>query len=113
MFFPLALKLELGTSEDTARNQITLVVQVKGKLRGQITVAADASLDEIEQAALANENVQKSMEGKSVRKVIVVPRKLVNVVVWKGSVGGNRGSLTKQIAREAVSPSPSSGTRAP
>lgn len=42
MFFPLALKLELGTSEDIARNQITLVVQVKGKLRGQITVAADA-----------------------------------------------------------------------
>nr|VFK78185.1 MAG: hypothetical protein BECKSD772D_GA0070982_100856 [Candidatus Kentron sp. SD] len=48
MFFPLALKLELGTSEDTARNQITLMVQVKGKLRGQITVAADAGREEIE-----------------------------------------------------------------
>lgn len=63
------------------RDEITLVVQVKGKLRGQVTVAADASREEIEQAALGNENVQKFMEGKPVRKVIVVPGKLVNVVV--------------------------------
>nr|VFK40820.1 MAG: leucyl-tRNA synthetase [Candidatus Kentron sp. SD]VFK46669.1 MAG: leucyl-tRNA synthetase [Candidatus Kentron sp. SD] len=67
--------------EALQRDQITLVVQVKGKLRGQITVATDASREEIEQAALANENVQKFMEGKPVKKVIVVPGKLVNVVV--------------------------------
>nr|VFJ87641.1 MAG: leucyl-tRNA synthetase [Candidatus Kentron sp. LFY] len=63
------------------RDQITLVVQVKGKLRAQVTVAANASREEVEQAALANENVQKFMEGKPVRKIIVVPGKLVNVVV--------------------------------
>nr|VFK66114.1 MAG: Anticodon-binding domain of tRNA [Candidatus Kentron sp. UNK]VFK71744.1 MAG: Anticodon-binding domain of tRNA [Candidatus Kentron sp. UNK] len=67
--------------EALQRDQITLVVQVKGKLRGQITVVADATREEIEQAALANENVQRFMEGKPVRKVIVVPGKLVNVVV--------------------------------
>nr|VFJ93501.1 MAG: hypothetical protein BECKLFY1418A_GA0070994_103217 [Candidatus Kentron sp. LFY] len=57
------------------------MVQVEGKLRGHVTVAADASREEIEQAALGNENVQKFMEGKPVRKVIGVPGKLVNVVV--------------------------------
>nr|VFK17778.1 MAG: hypothetical protein BECKLFY1418C_GA0070996_103526 [Candidatus Kentron sp. LFY] len=63
------------------RDKITLVVQVEGKLRGHVTVAADASREEIEQATLGNENVQRFMEGKPVRKVIVVPGRLVNVVV--------------------------------
>nr|VFK44238.1 MAG: leucyl-tRNA synthetase [Candidatus Kentron sp. TC] len=63
------------------RDEITLVIQVRGKLRGQVTVAADATREEIERAALGNENVQRFMEGKPVRKVIVVPGKLVNVVL--------------------------------
>nr|VFJ96350.1 MAG: hypothetical protein BECKLFY1418B_GA0070995_10841 [Candidatus Kentron sp. LFY] len=57
------------------------MVQVEGKLRGHVTVAADASRQEIEQTALANENVQRFMEGKPVRKVIGVPGRLANVVV--------------------------------
>nr|VFK54869.1 MAG: leucyl-tRNA synthetase [Candidatus Kentron sp. TUN] len=63
------------------RDQINLVLQVNGKLRGHVTVAADANRNEIQQAALANENVQRFMEGRPIKKVIVVPGKLVNVVV--------------------------------
>jgi leucyl-tRNA synthetase len=69
---------------DTAamtRDELELVVQVNGKLRGHVTVAADAERDAIEAAALAADNVARFIEGKTVRKVIVVPGKLVNVVV--------------------------------
>jgi leucyl-tRNA synthetase len=62
------------------QEQISYVVQVNGKVRGQIEVAADADRDAIEAAALANENVRRFTEGVTVRKVIVVPNKLVNVV---------------------------------
>ncbi len=61
--------------------QLQMVVQVNGKLRGQIAVSADASEDAIRAAALADANVQKFMAGAQPRKVIIVPRKLVNVVV--------------------------------
>jgi len=64
-----------------ARDTIDLVVQVNGKLRGQISVAADADKDTIEAAALADGNVQRFVADKAVRKVIVVPGRLVNVVV--------------------------------
>ncbi len=63
--------------EDT----LTLPVQVNGKLRGKVTVPADADQAAIEEAAKANENVAEHLEGKTIRKVIVVPRKLVNLVV--------------------------------
>ena len=63
------------------QDEIELVIQVNGKLRGSITVAKDAAKDAIEALALANPNVQKFMEGKPAKKVIVVPGKLVNVVV--------------------------------
>jgi leucyl-tRNA synthetase len=63
------------------QDTIELVVQVNGKVRGKISVAADAAKDVIEQTALADANVQKFTEGKSVVKVIVVPGRLVNVVV--------------------------------
>jgi leucyl-tRNA synthetase len=63
------------------QTQLTLVVQVNGKLRGQIEVAADAGEEAIRVAALAEPNVQKFMAGAPPRKVIIVPRKLVNVVV--------------------------------
>ncbi|WP_435104786.1 leucine--tRNA ligase [Arhodomonas sp. AD133] len=62
------------------RDTIELVVQVNGKLRSRIQVAADAANDAIEAQALADEHVQRFTEGKSVKKVIVVPGRLVNVV---------------------------------
>ncbi|OYY74621.1 MAG: leucine--tRNA ligase [Gammaproteobacteria bacterium 28-57-27] len=63
------------------RDSIDLVVQVNGKLRGQFSVAADASREVIEQAALADEKVQQFIEGKAVKKIIVVPGRLINIVV--------------------------------
>ena len=63
------------------QDTIELVVQVNGKVRGKISVAADAAKDVVEQTALADVNVQKFTEGKNVVKVIVVPGRLVNVVV--------------------------------
>jgi len=63
-----------------ARSSVTLVVQVNGKLRGQIEVAADADRTAIEQAAQAEPNVQRFLEGRPIRKMVVVPGKLVNVV---------------------------------
>jgi len=62
-------------------DEVEIVVQVNGKLRGKLCVARDASKDAVEKAALAEANVIKHLEGKTVRKVIVVPGKLVNVVV--------------------------------
>ncbi|GAO35998.1 leucyl-tRNA synthetase [Sulfuricella sp. T08] len=63
------------------QDEIELVLQVNGKLRGSITVAKDASKEAIEQMALANPNVQKFMEGKPAKKIVVVPGRLVNVVI--------------------------------
>ncbi|RUP81973.1 leucine--tRNA ligase [Alteromonas sp. KS69] len=57
-----------------------IIVQVNGKVRAKMTVAADASKDAIEEAAKAQDNVQPFIEGKTIRKVIVVPGKLVNIV---------------------------------
>ena len=56
------------------------MVQVNGKVRGKVQVPADADKATVEAAALANDNVQRFIEGVTVRKVIVVPNKLVNVV---------------------------------
>jgi len=63
------------------QDTLELVVQVNGKVRGKISVAADAAKDDIEKIALADASVQKFSEGKNVVKVIVVPGRLVNVVV--------------------------------
>lgn len=63
------------------KSEIELMVQVCGKLRGSVVVPADAAKEAIEAAALAHENVQKFMEGKPAKKIIVVPGRLVNVVV--------------------------------
>ncbi|WP_061290836.1 leucine--tRNA ligase [Azotobacter vinelandii] len=70
------------TVDETAlvQDTLTLVVQVNGKLRGEIQVPAAASREEIEAAARANENVLRFTEGLAIRKVIVVPGKLVNIV---------------------------------
>jgi leucyl-tRNA synthetase len=62
------------------RDSLTLAVQVNGKLRGTIEVAAGASKEEAERLALAHPNVAAFLEGQTVRKVIVVPGKIVNIV---------------------------------
>ena len=62
------------------QDSIEIVAQVNGKVRGKIQVPADADRDAVEAAARANENVQRFIEDKTVRKVIVVPGKLVNIV---------------------------------
>ncbi|MBL0421394.1 leucine--tRNA ligase [Ramlibacter sp. AW1] len=63
------------------QDEVELVLQVNGKHRGTISVAAGASREDIERAALASEAFQKFAEGKAPKKVIIVPSRLVNVVV--------------------------------
>jgi leucyl-tRNA synthetase len=60
---------------------LTIAVQVNGKLRGQITFPADAPEEDIRNLALGQDSVQRALEGKPVRRVIVVPGRIVNVVV--------------------------------
>ena len=63
------------------QDSLTLAVQVNGKVRGQIDVAANAGQEAILALAKADANVQRHIEGKAIRKEIVVPSKLVNIVV--------------------------------
>ncbi len=60
---------------------IEMVVQVNGKLRGKFSVAATATKEQIEALVLADEHVQRYIEGKPIKKLIVVPQKLLNIVV--------------------------------
>jgi len=62
-------------------DELLIVVQVNGKLRGKITVAASAAEEDVKAYALADDKVQSFTAGKSVKKVIYVPGKLVNIVV--------------------------------
>jgi leucyl-tRNA synthetase len=67
---------------DAAREEeITLVVQINGKVRSRLQVAADQEDEKVKEAALADEKVRKSIDGKTIRKVIVVKNKLINIVV--------------------------------
>ena len=61
-------------------SEATIIVQVNGKLRAKLTVPKDIDKNDLEQLAVTNENVQSFTEGKTIRKVIVVPGKLVNIV---------------------------------
>jgi len=63
-----------------ARDEMLIIIQVNGKTRGKMEVAADADKGVIEKLALQDENVVKFVDGKTVRKVIVVPGRLVNIV---------------------------------
>jgi leucyl-tRNA synthetase len=74
---PMPLPAEAALRQD----QLELVVQVNGKLRGRVTVAAEASEETIKAAALADENVRRFIGDKPLRKVILVPGKLLNLVV--------------------------------
>ncbi len=61
-------------------DEIEIILQVNGKLRDKITVALEATNAELEALALANKKVQNAVGGQTIRKVVVVPKKLVNVV---------------------------------
>jgi len=63
------------------QDSIKMMLQVNGKLRGNVMAPATASKDEIEKLAFADENVARFIEGKDIKKVIVVPKRLVNIVV--------------------------------
>lgn len=67
--------------EAAADDQITLIVQVNGKLRDRIIVPVDISQEDAKAAALSSENVVRFLEGQKPRKVIVVPGRLVNIVL--------------------------------
>ncbi len=88
------LWIELGHSETLAnvawpafdesalvQDELELVVQVNGKLRGKIVVSATASTEEIQAIALNDAHIVAFLEGKPVKKIIVVPKKLVSIVV--------------------------------
>lgn len=66
--------------EFLVESEVTVVIQVNGKLRAKLTVAKDISKDDMEALALADENVKQYTDGNTVRKVIVVPGKVVNIV---------------------------------
>ena len=79
----LLLDVAWPTVDESAlvQDTITLPVQVNGKLRGQIQVKVDASRDDITAIALDLPGVQRNVDGKAIRKVIIVPEKMVNIVV--------------------------------
>ncbi len=74
------LRFPVADPAALVRDAVTLAVQVNGKLRATLDVAVNAGKDTIEALALAEPNVQKFLEGLTVRKVIVVPGKIVNIV---------------------------------
>ena len=89
-----ALWVELGHSEPLIdaiwpksdpdaleQNEIEMVVQINGKLRGKITVAKNAEQKQIENQAVEDEKVKRNLEGKTIKKIIVIPERLVNIVV--------------------------------
>ncbi len=65
----------------TQSDEISVVIQVNGKVRNHISISSDCDREEMEQAALNDDKVQRYIKGKQVRRVVVVPKKLVNVVV--------------------------------
>ena len=67
--------------EALRRDSIELVLQVNGKVRGSVNVSADATEEQIREAALASEAFARFSEGRAARKVIVVAGRLVNIVV--------------------------------
>ena len=74
----------LWPSHDPAllvEDEVTVAVQVKGKLRDTLTVAKGTGKEQLEALALASDKVQRALEGAEVKKVIVVPDRLVNLVI--------------------------------
>ena len=63
------------------QDEIEMVVQVNGKLRGRVSVAKEAGQEAIKQIALDNEQVQKFVAGRTIKNIVVVPKRLVNIVI--------------------------------
>jgi len=63
-----------------ARDEVVLGIQVNGKRRAEITIATDAANETVEQAALSNPAVKRHIEGKTIRKIVIVPGRIVNIV---------------------------------
>jgi leucyl-tRNA synthetase len=61
-------------------DEVAIVIQINGKVRDRMTVALDSTEEQLQAAALASAKVQENLAGKTVRKVVVVPNKLVNIV---------------------------------
>ena len=59
---------------------VTIAVQLCGKMRGTIEMPKDAAREDVEKAALSLENIKRQTEGREIKKVIVVPNKIVNIV---------------------------------
>jgi leucyl-tRNA synthetase len=74
-------RLPVADPAYAASEQITLVVQINSKIRARIEIDADTPRDQLEELALANERIQELVGGKTPRKVIVVPNKLVNIIL--------------------------------
>ena len=62
-------------------DELTIAVQVRGKVRGTIQVAPGTAKEELERLALAEPAVVRHLEGQTIRKVIVVPDRIVNIVI--------------------------------
>jgi leucyl-tRNA synthetase len=65
----------------TQEDEITVVIQVNGRVRSRLMATAASTEDDLREAALRHERIQEWIAGKAIRKVIVVPQKLVNIVV--------------------------------
>ena len=61
-------------------NEVEIVIQVNGKLKDKVKISKDLTKDEMEAVALDNVKIKEAIEGKTIRKVIAVPQKLVNIV---------------------------------
>ena len=68
---------EAKTKDDT----VEIVAQINGKVKDKIVISADLSREEMEKAALENDKIKELVSGKTIVKVICVPKKLVNIVV--------------------------------
>ena len=70
----------IGNPKLAEDNTITIAVQICGKVRGTINIAKDTPKEDVEKQALALDNVKRQLEGKEIKKIIVVPNKIVNIV---------------------------------
>ena len=71
----------IGDEEKAIENEITLPVQIMGKMRGTISVSPDATEEQVQSVAQNEPKIAKYLEGKKIRKVIVVPKRIINFIV--------------------------------
>jgi leucyl-tRNA synthetase len=79
--FAIMSEWPVGDEKLAQENEVTIAVQVKGKVRGTLTIAKDTDTTEVEKQALELESVKKHIGDSQIRKVIVVPNRIVNIVI--------------------------------